>query len=99
MKLCDTYSTIKAAAIIIAHDVGAINREESQEALLERVETCLSNFSETVLDAVNRGLAGVSETQLETICIGEYDDVGKILQSLNNGEDIDRLLNEIFEII
>jgi hypothetical protein len=98
---------IRRAALEMAYDNGAINRERSEEDFLKRLEEWLSNSCATIdhsglrtsfiisLNEIDAWLVGISDEAMLIICSGEEVDAKTALFKAPQGTDA--LLNAIFE--
>lgn len=63
---------LTAAVLLIAYDNGAINRQQSQEYVLQAIKGAVgSAFSNAELEEVERELSHFSAQELEDVCIGK----------------------------
>lgn len=62
------------AVQLIAHDMGAVNRVEDQDALKSKVRGALASaFTDQELGAVEAELSMLDEHELQKVCIGGDD--------------------------
>jgi hypothetical protein len=109
----DRLQGLRKAALEIAYDNGKINRYQSEEAYLDKVETIIGSdgvYGED-LEREDAWLRTLSDDDVNTLCAGEHDDVRELVarfqalhpdvrvppDDLTVGEALDGLLNDIFE--
>lgn len=91
---------IKKAALLIAYDNGLINREESENLFLDRVDSILGADGVYLEDLkkIDMFLLSLSDEDIDTLCCGLHEDSEPIVQKFEGDQEkLVGLLNDIFE--
>ena len=93
-----TPPTIHRAAVEIGYDSGAVHLYPTPEEYNADVQALLDK-STLDIQAVEAALAGLSDADLITLCIGEQDDQRAVLETMpaDIRASVDQLLEQIFE--
>lgn len=71
MNFQEDYPKLNAAAWLIAHDSGAINRAEDSSAIIAQMQQSAIDYHQANLSLAEQFLSGLSEDDLEELCCGE----------------------------
>ena len=95
MSVRQEFPGFTAATLEIARDNGAINRFQTESAVLKRLAKFLKEQEAGQVHDAEKWLVSLSQDDLETVCSGEHGEAQAIVQ--NAPPFTDTLLNQIFD--
>lgn len=100
MSMINDFPGLKKAFLEIAYDNGGINRERSEETMLEEASQFLyNNAFKFEYEPMSKWLDELSKEDLSTLCAGEHSEGQEILMRLPPllRKRTDTLLNQYFD--
>lgn len=97
----EKYPSLHKAALHIAYDNGMVHRAMPESTWLYSLDAVLGSSDSSDLDTLEKWLSTLSPEDLETLCVGELEDMNRITTTCpTSGPDnqpLCRLLDDIFE--
>lgn len=94
--LIDQFDWIRRCALMMAHDSGCINREQTEREWLREADPFLSYLTPSELRRLDSWLGSLSPEQRETLMTGEYEEILAIESGGPRREGSGWLLSHVF---
>ena len=90
------FANIKEAALEIAYDFSLVDTEEMEIAYLARVNDLLRNLPFIKLIVMNNWLGGLLPNDLSVVCIGEEEEMQKVMATAPDREFAHHVLELLY---
>ena len=98
--MLEKYENVKKAFLLVAYDNGIINRFESEDEFIKNSEQeIISGYYDEDLNKFDKFLATLNEQELQTLCIGLYEDALILEQNCPHGGPDDKVLTAMLDDI